>query len=187
MSRLAVARTYADALLELADRTDAAGEWLAHLDEVVGMYREEPDFRAFLETPRIGLADKRRVLRTAFGDRYPELFLRFFLTVLEKHRQSLLPDIEEAARDLQNERTGRVHAAVTMTIDPDPELREEIEAALARALDRKVAADFRSDPRLVGGLIVRVKDRVLDGSLRRRLQLLRRTLIEEAESAGATG
>ena len=122
-----------------------------------------------------------------FGDRYPELFVRFVLVVMEKRRQSLLPEIEMAARERLNERTGRVHAAVTMTVDPGPELKQEIEDALGRVLGLDVKADFKRDSRLVGGLIVRVKDRVLDGSLRRRLQLMRRTLIEEAGSATTTG
>lgn len=187
MSRVAVARTYADTLLELADRTDDAEVWLGFLDEVVALYRDVPSFRAFLETPRVSLSDKRDVIRAVFGDRYPELFVRFVLVVMEKRRQSLLPEIEMAARELLNERTGRVRAAVTMTVDPGPELKQEIEDALGRVLGLDVKADFKRDSRLVGGLIVRVKDRVLDGSLRRRLQLMRRTLIEEAGSATTTG
>ena len=187
MSRMAVARNYADTLLTLADRTDDAEKWLSIVEETSSLYRDVPAFRAFLETPRVSLADKREVIRSVFGDRYPEAFVRFLLVVMEKRRQSLLPEIEVAARELLNERTGRVHASVTMTVDPDPELKAEIEAALGRVLDREVTADFKKDPRLVGGMIVRVKDRVLDGSLKRRLQLMRRTLIEEAGSTSSSG
>jgi len=186
MSRVAVARNYADTLLALADRTEDAEAWLALIDEVSTLYTRVPLFRAFLETPRVSLADKRDVIRSVFDERYPESFVRFLLVVLEKRRQALLPEIEITARELLNERTGRVHAAVTMTVDPDPELKTEIEAALGRVLGRRVTADFRRDPRLVGGMIVRVKDRVMDGSLRRQLQLMRRTLIEDAGSAGPT-
>ena len=187
MSRLAVARNYADTLLTLADRLDGAEEWLALLDEVAALYRDVPSFRAFLETPRVSLADKREVIRSVFDERYPESFIRFLLVLMEKRRQSLLPEIEIAARELLDERMGRVHAAVTMTVDPDPDLKDEIEAALGRVLGREVTADFRRDPRLVGGMIVRVKDRVMDGSVRRQLQLMRRALIEEAGSARPTG
>ena len=187
MSRLAVARNYADTLLTLADRTDGAEAWLALIDEVAALYRDVPSFRAFLETPRVSLADKRDVIRSVFDERYPESFIRFLLVLLEKRRQSLLPEIEIAARELQNERMGRVHAGVTMSVDPDPDLRGEIEAALGRVLGREVTADFSRDPRLVGGMIVRVKDRVMDGSVRRQLQRMRRALIEEAGSARPTG
>ena len=187
MSRLAVARNYADTLLALADRTDDAEAWLALIDEVSALYKGVPSFRAFLETPRVSLADKRDVIRSVFEERYPESFVRFLLVVMEKRRQSLLPEIEIAARELLNERTGQVQAAVTMTVDPDPELRAEIETALGKVLGCEVTADFRRDPRLVGGVIVRVKDRVMDGSVRRQLQRMRRTLIEEAGSATPTG
>jgi F-type H+-transporting ATPase subunit delta len=187
MSRIAVARNYADTLLALADRSDDAVEWLSLIGEVAGLYREVPPFRAFLETPRVTLADKRQVIRDVFGERYPESFIRFLLVVLEKRRQSLLPEIALAALELQDARTGRVRASVAMTVDPDPQLRSEIESALGRILGREVTADFRLDRRLVGGMVVRVKDRVLDGSVRRRLQLMRRALIEDVGSVTRTG
>lgn len=187
MSRAAVARNYADTLLTLADRTGDVEAWLSIIEETCALYREIPAFRAFLETPRVSLADKREVIRSVFGDRYPETFIRFLLVLMEKRRQALLPEIEVAARELLDERTGRVHASVTMTVEPDAALRAEIEAALGKVLDREVTADFKQDPRLVGGMIVRVKDKVLDGSLRRRLQLMRRTLIEQTGSAPPTG
>lgn len=187
MSRIAVARNYADTLLELAERTGEAEAWLSLIGEVAALYRDQPSFRAFLETPRISLSEKREVVRSVFGERYPELFVRFLLVLMEKRRQSLLPAIEAAAVELWNDRTGRVRASVAMTVDPDPGFRAEIESALGRLLGREVIADFKRDPRLVGGMVVRVKDRVMDGSVRRQLQLMRRALIEETGSAGSAG
>lgn len=187
MNRTAVARTYADALLELAAREGAEEDWLGCLGEVAGLVREDAEFRAFLLTPRISLEEKREVLRSALGGRYPEAFVRFLLVVLEKRRASLLPAMDHEYRELLNERTGRIHAEVTLTFEPDADLRDEIESALSRVLGRTVAADFRREPRLVGGMVVRVQDRVLDGSIRRRMQLLRRELLEGATGASPAG
>ncbi len=187
MSRSAVAGSYADTLLDLAAREHAEDAWLGLLGEVAHLYRSVEEFRAFVQTPRISLEQKRQVIRSTLGKRYPETFIRFLLVMLEKRRQGFLSEIEESYRDLLNERTGRVHASVTLTVEPDAALKEEIQAALARVLGREVTADYSTDPRLVGGLIVRVKDRMLDGSVRRRLQLLRRSLIEERSSAQAAG
>lgn len=178
MSRSAVARTYADTMLELAGRDGAESTWLEMMSEVAGLYETSPPFKAFLHTPRVSDEDKRRVLRESFGDRYPELFIRFLLIVLEKRRQSLLPDIATACRDLLYERTGRVHASVTLTTEADSSFRTEIGTQLSAVLGRDVDADYRVDPRLIGGMVVRVEDKVLDGSVRRRLQLLRRSLLE---------
>jgi F-type H+-transporting ATPase subunit delta len=187
MSRSAVARNYADTLLDLAGREEAGQEYLRMIGDVAGLYATSTEFRMFVESPRIPIAEKREAIRAGFGERYPAPFVRFLLVVMEKRRQGLLPEIEEACRELLDQRTGRVNATVTLTVEPDPELRREIEASLSRVLGREVTADFSLDSRLLGGMIVRVEDCVLDGSLRRRLQLLRRTLIEEGSSARAAG
>ena len=185
MSRAAVARTYADALLDLAEREGGGSVWLEMLSEVSGLYSSSPPFKAFLDTPRVAETDKVDVLRTAFGGRYPETFVRFLMLVLRTGRQGMLPDIDEAARDLLYERTGRLHASVTLTALPDEDFRREISRVLSGVLDREVDADFHTDSRLIGGMIVRAGDRVLDGSIRRRLQNLRRRLLEtHTQSAG---
>jgi len=182
MGRTAVARTYADALLDLANREDAGAEYLEYLSEVTGVIRSEPGFRAFLQTPAISLDEKKTAIRDAFGGRYPELFVRFLLVVLEKRRQNLLSGIEEAYRAMLDDQSGRVRARVTLSIEPDEGLREEIASALSRVLEAEVVPEFVVDDSIIGGMVVKVDDRVLDGSIRRSLQVLRRELIEGAPS-----
>lgn len=179
MSRQSVARTYADTLLTLAERSDgAADDWLAMLGEVAELYRSSGQFRAFLHTPRVTEVEKARVLRETFHEQYPEPFVRFLLVLLQKRRQGLLPEIETEARDMLFERTGRLHASVTLAREPDAEFVKEVERHLSRVFEREVDAEFRVDPRLIGGMVVRAGDRVLDGSVRRRFQALRRSLLD---------
>ena len=184
MSRYSVARNYSDTLFVLAERAGAEEDWLVMLGEVASLYRESSAFRAFLHTPRVALEDKKRMLREVLGEQYPEAFIRFLMVVLDKRRQGLLPLMDEAYRELLNERTGRVHASVTLPFESDAEFRAELEAALSEFLDGEVVAEFRTDEDIIGGLVVRVKDKVLDGSVRRRLQLMRRALLEEVEVSG---
>lgn len=185
MSRVAVARTYAEALLELAAREGAEEAYGERLAEVAGVFREEAGFRRFVETPRVPLAEKGAALRAAFGDRLPVPFLRFLLVALDKRRLGLLPEIEAAYRERLDRRLGRVRAAVTLTVEPDAELREEVRRVLARVLEREVVPTFRRDGTILGGVVVRVEDRLLDASLRRRLQQMRRILLQEGAPAGA--
>ncbi|MGW8282624.1 MAG: ATP synthase F1 subunit delta, partial [Gemmatimonadota bacterium] len=161
MSRYSVARNYADTLFSLAEREGAQEEWLALLGEIASLYREGSTFRAFLHTPRVPIEEKKQLLRSVMGDRYPEPFIRFLLVAIEKRRQGLLPMMEEAYREILNERTGRVHASVTLPFEADAEFRAELEGVLSDVLQGQVAADFRTDPGIIGGLVVRVKDRVL--------------------------
>jgi F-type H+-transporting ATPase subunit delta len=184
VSRYSVARNYADTLLTLAGREGAEEEWLVMLGEIASLYRESSAFRSFLHTPRVEPEEKKRMLRSVLGDRYPEPLVTFLMVVLDKRRQGLLPLMEEAYRELLNERTGRVHASVTLPFEPDADFRAELEAALSGFLDGDVVAEFRTDEEIIGGLVVRVKDRVLDGSVRRSLQLMRRALLEDVEASG---
>lgn len=183
MSETAVGENYAGALLELATRREAAEEYGRYLAEVASLYREESKFRLFLDTPRVAEARKKEVLREVLADRVPEPLLHFLLVVLEKRRQRSIPRIEEAYRDLLDERFGRVHASVTLALEPDDELRREVTERLSTLLDREVEANFRTDADIVGGILVRFEDKVMDGSLRRRLQNLRRRLLDSGDSA----
>ena len=175
-----IARNYAETLHTLAVRhggEEAVDEYARALDDVAELLRREPRVRRFLETPRIGLDAKRRAVHDAFGGRVPEYFLRFILVVLEKRRQGLLPDIAAAFHDLVDVSRNRVRAQVTLPGAPSPELEREIAARLEEKLGRTVIASYRVDPDLLGGAVIRVGDRTLDGSVRRRLGDLRRALL----------
>ncbi len=71
----------------------------------------------------------------------------------------------------------RVHAGVTLAVEPDARLEQQVVERLAQALGREVRAHFRTDPSILGGVVVRVGDRILDGSVRRRLTALKRRML----------
>lgn len=176
MSRSAVARTYAETLLDLASADGDPEGYGSLLHEIALLAREEEGFRHFLVTPRIPVEEKREALREVLGPGAPERFLRFLFVILEKRRQRAIPDIADAYDALLDERAGRVHAAVSVPFEPEEELRDEIAEALERMLGRTVVLHVRRDPDLIGGARIRVGDRVMDGSLRRRLEDLRAEL-----------
>jgi F-type H+-transporting ATPase subunit delta len=70
-----------------------------------------------------------------------------------------------------------VHAGVTLASDADARMQKQVVDRLSQALDREVRAYFRSDPRILGGVVVRVGDRIFDGSVRRRLTALQRRML----------
>lgn len=179
-ARSAVARNYAATLYELARREDEVEGFGELIDEVGGLYRAEPEFRRFLQTPRISVADKQEALRNAFGHRAPEMFVRFLLVMLDKGRQRHLPEVASAYKQLVEEAAGRVHASVTLAPSADESLRSEFTEALQGILGREVVPHFREDPEILGGVVVRIDDRLMDGSLRRRLEDMRAELLGRA-------
>jgi F-type H+-transporting ATPase subunit delta len=176
-----VSRNYAQTLLELAARQQDPGAREAYGEAIAALARlvaDDDRIRAYLESPRIEAREKQRVLRQALDGRAPELFVRFVLVLVEKRRAALLGEIAAAYRDALDEMSGRVRASVTLPHDADEAFRSELTAALEKMLDRTVTAEFRTDPSLIGGVVVRVGDTVLDGSVRRRAGELRRRLVK---------
>jgi len=176
-----IARNYAETLLTLGERhggdatVDAFG---ASLRQVVSMLEGEPRLREFLETPRIDAEGKKRALRAALGGRAPDLFLRFLLVVVEKRRQGLLPEIADEYEALVDVLRGRVRAEITLPGEADEAMRQEVVGTLETRLGKKVVPTFRTDPSILGGVVIRVGERTLDGSLRRQITGLRRRLLQ---------
>jgi F-type H+-transporting ATPase subunit delta len=174
-----IARNYAETLMALAERQGpgAGEEYGRALDEMAALLRSDPRARQFLATPRVSPAQKKAALTAALDGRAPEMFVRFVMVLTDKRRQSLLPEIALAYRDLTDERAGRVRVAVTISHEPDAALQAEIGNALADRLGRTVIPTFTVDPELLGGMVVRMGDQILDGSLRTRAAHLRRRLL----------
>jgi F-type H+-transporting ATPase subunit delta len=174
-----IARNYAETLLALAQRQGGGPvveQYLAAIEEAAEAMRTEPRVRQFLETPRLDAGAKKAALRAAFAGRVPEPFLRFLLVVVDKRRQGQIPQIAAAYRELVDELAGRVRVEVQLAHQPDAAMEEEIRRSLERKLGKTVVPHFTVDPALLGGIVVRLGDEILDGSVRRRAQDLRRRL-----------
>ncbi len=177
MDDATIARSYASALHEVGERHGEADRFAAELERLTRLLREAPRVRRFLEAPTIEAADKKVALRTALGTEFHPLLVNFLLVVLDKRRQRLLGEIAREYRAIRDEAKGRVRAEVTLAREPDERLEEEIASTLSDRLGRVVIPQFRVDPKILGGVRVRYEDRVIDGTLRRRLLALRRAML----------
>ena len=168
-----IARNYAEVLLALARKADDAEGWGRTVREVADAVGADITLRHFLESPRVSAEQKGEILARAFQDRLPPLFVRFLRTLLLKRRQMLLPEIATEYHALLDEAEGRVHAQVTFARQPSDGEREAVSRGLSRTLGKQVVPHVSVDPSIVGGVVVKVGDQVMDGSVRRRLRLLR--------------
>jgi F-type H+-transporting ATPase subunit delta len=172
-----IARTYAEAFFELADRHDALEEFGRALDAFVQLLEESEDLRLFLDTPRIRLDRKKSVLRDALGGKVPPLVLNFLLLVMDKGRQRFLRPIAEEYRKLVDERLGRTRVEVQVARPMDEEEMDGVRKRLSAILGKEAIPHVRVRPELVGGIVFRSGDTIFDGSVRRRLQGMRRRLL----------
>lgn len=177
MDATTIARSYASALNEIGERHDVADRFDDELGRLAHLLRQEPRIREFLEAPTIDAEDKKRALRSALAPDFHPLLVNFLAVVVDKRRQRLLGDIDHEYRAIRDDAKGHVRAEVTLAREPDERLEEEIASALSSSLGRVVIPQFRVDPRILGGMRVRYEDRVIDGTLRRRLLAMRRAML----------
>jgi len=174
-----VARNYAQALLLAAEAhgTGAIERYGQLMDAVAGAVQADERIAVALESPRVSKAVKAALLERALEELAPAEFVRFLQAVVRRGRQGLLGEIAQQYHGLVDVKLNRVHAGVTLLGEPDARLQKEIIQRLSRAIGKEVRAHFRADQGILGGVMVRVGDRIYDGSVRRKLATLRRRLL----------
>lgn len=171
-----VARNYAETLLSLASSAGDAEEWGTMLRHVASAVSSDLTLQRFLESPRIPAENKIAMLKRALGDRVPRLFLRFLERLVQNRRQGLIPAIADQYDTLLDSTNNIVHARVTVARDTSDEERSVIAARLSTAVGRTVIPHLQVDPAILGGVVVRIGDTVMDGSVRRKLGVLKRQI-----------
>lgn len=173
----AVVRNYAETAFELAERhegPEAFGEALA----AVAKLWEEPAARRFFATPRVPAAAKKKALDDAgAGAGLPAMLVRFLKVLVDKRRQDRVPAVAAHYAALLDRRMGRRHMDVTLARPLGEAAAQEVEARLSSAVGARVTARFLVDPSILGGVVIREGDTVYDGSVKRRLDGMRRALL----------
>jgi F-type H+-transporting ATPase subunit delta len=182
----AVARVYAQSLLELAD---AAGgdekivETGGELSVIAEMIREDAEIAEFLRSPIVDSEKRAASLRRIFEGRVSDLVLRFMLVLNGKGRLGEFGSMVSGYDQLVNERMGRVEVDV-MTVDGslDPDQLALLGEKVKAKLGQEPVFHQYADESLIGGLVLRVGDQLIDGSVRGQLRRMR----EELLAAGST-
>lgn len=178
MAGSAVAANYAEALFELAGKSGQLEEYGRLMEATAGALAASPQGQAVLASPRVTKLAKSQLLGKAVATvGAPREFVLYLQAVVKRGRQNMLSDIASAYGDLVDRKLNRVRASVTVARPADGALQQSIVASLAKIGGKEVIATFGVDPDILGGAIVRVGDKVYDGSVRRRLVKLKRQLL----------
>jgi F-type H+-transporting ATPase subunit delta len=177
VSNQTVARNYAEVLFDIAGRSGQPERYADLIDAVAAAVQTIPRVQAVLMSPRIPKSEKARFLGAALKST-PRDFVLWLQALVKRGRQGILREVASEYLALVDEKMNRVRASVTLARQPDEKLRKTIEENLGRQLDKQVIATYLVEPDILGGAIIRVGDRVLDGSVRRRVTKLRRQLLK---------
>ncbi|HYC33582.1 MAG TPA: ATP synthase F1 subunit delta [Gemmatimonadales bacterium] len=176
MSSDSIARNYAEALFELGEKSGQTTQFAELIDAVAGAVETTPEAQAVLMSPRVPKAEKARLLVGALRGA-PKEFVLYLQALVKRGRQGLLRPIATEFHALLDIKLNRIRAGVTLARPADETLRRSIQDALGRQLGKEVIASFTVDPAILGGAVVRVGERIHDGSVRRRMTKLRRLLL----------
>jgi F-type H+-transporting ATPase subunit delta len=163
-------------LFELGEKSANVERYAQLIDAVAGAVETTPRVEAVLMSPRVPKAEKARILGDAMRDT-PREFVLFLQALVKRGRHRLLREIAQEYMALLDLKFDRLRAGVTLARTPDEQLKRTIQDLLSRRLEKQVIASYSVDPEILGGAIVRVGERVLDGSVRRRMTKLRRQLL----------
>jgi len=172
------ARRYAEAAFDVARKTGSLDDWEEQLAAVAAILADPSLSRAFT-SPVVPGDRKEELILGAFPEM--EATVRNFLVLLVRQdRLDLLPDIVATFRAMLNDHRGIQVVEIT-TAEPLGQVdRDHVAAQLAQHLGQQVTIETRVDPTIIGGLVARVGDKVLDGSVRGRLDRLRAALAQTA-------
>lgn len=172
-----VAKRYAAALFEVAERDGAIEAVSADLDLLERFLSELPELRSLVLHPLVTDERKRKVLSDAFGDRMTATTLNFLYLLIRKRRETALDDVIADYRVLVDEKLGRVIARVQSAVPLSAAQVKALKAALSTRTGKNVEIEASVDPSAIGGLRVRIGDNIIDGTVQSGLESVRRQML----------
>jgi F-type H+-transporting ATPase subunit delta len=168
------AKRYAQAAFAVALEKGNAGRWIGDLDALSDLVGQ-PEASAVLQSDRVPDAEKARLLKAALPDVDPAV-LNLARLLVVKRRIRLAAQVREEFGVLLDDHEGRARATVTTAIPLSEEQKAEIAQKLGEITGKTVDVEPIVDPDIVGGLVARVGDTLIDGSTRSRLVALKKSL-----------
>jgi len=173
------ARRYAEAAFGVAMRDDTLETWRSDLDAAASVAADERALTV-LANPSIAAERRAAVLTQLLGGRISQPVQNLIQLLLRRGRIEELSRVDAEFRRLDDRRQGITHATATSAAALSPDEVRALTQRLEQSTGGRIALDVQVDPSLLGGLVVRVGDRLIDGSVRGRLERLRNRLISGA-------
>ena len=174
MLRDPAAKRYARAAFELARDKGELDVWERDLRDL-GSVLQTPGVEAFLASVRVPNEAKEAFLQRVLEQPSP-LVWNFIRLLTERNRLALLPQIVESFQELADDERGIAHAQVVTAVPMNDEERGAIASKLSELTGKQVQVEAREDPEMLGGMIARIGDRLIDGSTKTKLIALKRQL-----------
>jgi len=172
-----VTKRYSSALFSAAQRLDAVDPVLGDLESLVGIWNSQPQLRSLLESPMVTSSDKKSLITRLFDGKVSPVTLEFLKLLVDKSREALLPYVYHEYQELTDRKNGlvRAHAIVAAQLEADQ--HAELVRGLEQRTGKRITLNVEVDPGLLGGVVIRLHDTVIDGSVRGSLERMRESML----------
>jgi F-type H+-transporting ATPase subunit delta len=174
--QLAIATVYAQAMIELAESQGATDALMAELDELGLAIERDPELADFLASPLIDSDERRDSLEKIFRGRASDLFVDSLQVVNRKGRLALIEAITVAFAQARRELRNEVDVDVTSAVPLSAALRARLQQAVDHFTGKKSRLLESVEPKLLGGMVLRVGDQKIDSSVARELEMMKEAL-----------
>jgi len=175
MAARGVAKRYAQAVFDLATESHTQEEWLDDLTTLANIV-EDPVAGEFIVSPNVSTARKREVIDLLLPREARQHVRNLAYMFVERNRFEIAPDMLEIYRDLLLTAQGIAIADVTTAIELSDVEQQAVREQLAGIVGRQIEMRLRVDPAIIGGLVARIGDQLIDGSVQTQLRNMRAAL-----------
>jgi F-type H+-transporting ATPase subunit delta len=174
-----IARVYADALFEVARDKGKLDEIHDQLDEFVDVLEDNRDLQVYFFSPYFSSAEKREGISRSISGADPE-FENFLELLAEKHRMPAVFRIRQRFDEMWAEENRRLEVRVVSAVELDKSVVDRVGKEIEKQTGRQIDLESEVDENILGGLVLRVGNMVLDASIRNTLEKLRREVAQAA-------
>ncbi len=170
-----IALRYARALFEAAQETNEMAYVTENIGRLRQLYQDVPEMNAFFQNPMIPASEKRDLIETHFKQNLSPMIGNFLNILIENDRVAVLQEILEAYIEMVREKEGIVQAEVTVPVELEPKLEQKLQSTLESLFGyQQVEIKTIVDPAIIAGAVVKIGDKIIDGSYHGKLETLRR-------------
>jgi F-type H+-transporting ATPase subunit delta len=177
MQRIGAGRRYAEAAFQLAERDGTVDAWRRDLALTAGLARDRQVARA-VDSPAVPFGERRRAVELMLGDLVSPQARNLVLLLAKRGRFAILPEVSAEYDGLVRESRGIAAATVTTPAPLSAGELVQVTARVEQLAGSKAELTLATDPTLLGGLTIRIGDRLIDASVKGRLQRLRGRLVQ---------
>ena len=177
---LRASRRYATAFFNAAHKQNKLPVVIGDLKTLLDLMNETPALKQMWDSPVIPSGRKRELTLKMFSSDLDPLTISFLRLLIDKRREFLLPTVQMELQELTDTSNHLIRAEATFAVDPTPEEVAALTESLERRTGENVKLIYTVNADIIGGVVVRMQDTIIDGSVRGTLERLREQLLTES-------